>query len=104
MKCFCSGLIFLYFVTYTAIANAQAFDPAQAYQANCFVCHGTGAAHSPEVGDVIEWEIRLEKGFDTLVQNTINGLNSVMPARGLCTDCSDEQLIAIIEYMLAESQ
>lgn len=83
------------------IAN---FDPAQTYQNTCFACHGTGAAHAPEVGDVIEWEIRLEKGLDTLVKNTISGLNGIMPAKGLCVDCSDEQLKAIVEYMLENSE
>jgi len=37
------------------------------------------------------------------VQSTINGLNGMMPARGLCTDCSDEQLKAIVDYMLDQS-
>ena len=32
-------------------AEDSAFDAEQAYQATCFACHGTGAAHSPEVGD-----------------------------------------------------
>lgn len=89
------------------IASAQEadnFDPAQTYQNTCFACHGTGAAHAPEVGDIIEWEIRLEKGLDTLVQNTISGLNGVMPAKGLCVDCSDDQLKAIVEYMLESSE
>jgi cytochrome c5 len=85
-------------------ADADDFDAAQAYQSTCFACHGTGAAHSPEVGDVIEWEIRLEKGMDTLVQSAIKGLNGIMPPRGLCADCSDDQLKAIVEYMVAESQ
>lgn len=85
-------------------AEADGFDPAQTYQNTCFACHGTGAAHAPEVGDVIEWEIRLEKGLDTLVQNTISGLNGVMPAKGLCVDCSDDQLKAIVEYMLENSE
>jgi len=85
-------------------AEEEKFDAEEAYQATCFACHGTGAAHSPEVGDVIEWEIRLEKGLDTLVQSTINGLNGIMPPRGLCADCSDEQLKAIVEYMIASSQ
>ncbi|MFT5937702.1 MAG: cytochrome c5, partial [Pseudohongiellaceae bacterium] len=84
--------------------EADSFDPAQTYQNTCFACHGTGAAHAPEVGDVIEWEIRLEKGLDTLVQNTISGLNGVMPAKGLCVVCSDEQLKAVVEYMLEHSE
>lgn len=85
-------------------AENENFDAAAKYQSTCFACHGTGAAHAPEVGDVIEWEIRLEKGLETLVQNTITGLNGIMPARGLCTDCSDDQLQQIVEFMLESSQ
>ncbi|MFT4863469.1 MAG: cytochrome c5 [Pseudohongiellaceae bacterium] len=85
-------------------AESESFDATAKYQSTCFACHGTGAAHAPEVGDVIEWEIRLDKGLETLVQNTISGLNGIMPARGLCTDCSDDQLKQIVEYMLENSQ
>lgn len=98
-----AGLISIWLVPATA-AESENLDPAQVYQNTCFACHGTGAAHAPEVGDVIEWEIRLEKGLDTLVQNTISGLNGIMPARGLCVDCSDEDLRAVVEYMLEESE
>lgn len=85
-------------------AEAEEFDAAAKYQSTCYACHGTGAAHAPEVGDVIEWEIRLDKGMDTLLKNTIAGLNGIMPPRGLCTDCSDDNLKAIIEYMLENSK
>lgn len=98
------ALLLISWLTPAIAAESENFDPAQVYQNTCFACHGTGAAHAPEVGDVIEWEIRLEKGLDTLVQNTINGLNGIMPARGLCVDCSDEDLKAIVEYMLEESE
>ena len=86
------------------VAETENFDAQAKYESTCFACHGTGAAHSPEVGDVIEWEIRLEKGLDSLVQNTIKGLNGIMPPRGLCTDCSDADLKAIVEYMLESSK
>ncbi len=85
-------------------AEAEEFDAAAKYQSTCYACHGTGAAHAPEVGDIIEWEIRLEKGMDTLLRNTIAGLNGIMPPRGLCTDCSDDNLKSIIEYMLENSK
>lgn len=90
--------------TLALAADAGKFDAETAYKNTCAACHDTGAAHAPEVGDVIEWEIRLDKGMDTLVQSTINGLNGIMPQRGLCTDCSDDDLKAIVEYMLASSQ
>jgi cytochrome c5 len=102
-KCLLGGAAVLTTAT-TMAADAEAFDAEAKYQATCFACHGTGAAHSPEVGDVIEWEIRLEKGLDTLLQSTINGLNGIMPRRGLCADCSDEDLRAIVEYMLESSK
>ena len=84
--------------------ESENFDAATKYQTTCFACHGTGQAHAPVVGDIIEWEIRLEKGLETLLQSTINGLNGIMPARGLCTDCSDDDLKAIVQYMIDESQ
>ena len=101
-----SGIIIFYshFFFAAAAEESEAFDAASKYQSTCFACHGTGQAHAPVVGDIIEWEIRLEKGFETLVNNTINGLNGIMPARGLCADCSDEQLENIVEYMLSESK
>ena len=94
---------FLLVMTQVNAAEDDRFDAEKTYQATCFACHGTGAAHSPEVGDQIEWEIRMDKGMDTLVQNTISGLNGIMPPRGLCATCSDEQLRAIVEFMVQSS-
>lgn len=85
-------------------AESENFEAAATYQTTCYACHSAGQAHAPIVGETIEWEIRLEKGMETLVQNTIEGLNGVMPARGLCTVCSDEELKAIVEYMIEQSQ
>jgi cytochrome c5 len=85
-------------------AEADDFDVAQVYQTRCYACHGTGAAQAPLLGDVIEWEVRLEKGLDTVVQNAINGLNGSMPPRGLCAECSDENLKAIVDYMIEMSK
>ena len=85
-------------------AESENSDAAATYQLVCYACHGTGQAHAPIVGEAIEWEIRLEKGMDTLVKNTIEGLNGVMPARGFCAVCSDENLKAIVEYMIEQSQ
>jgi cytochrome c oxidase cbb3-type subunit 3 len=42
---------------------------------------------------------RAGKGLDMLTQNAINGLNA-MPARGGRSDLSDEQIRAIVEYMI----
>ncbi len=84
---------------------SDGFNPEQKYMASCFACHSTGAAGAPKVGDgmAAEWEPRLEKGLDAMVVNTINGLNT-MPAKGLCFDCTDDDLRAIVEYMIETSE
>ena len=81
------------------------FNPEQKYMASCFACHSTGAAGAPKVGDgmAAEWGPRLEKGLEAMVANTVNGLNT-MPAKGLCFDCTDDDLRAIVEYMIETSQ
>ena len=89
---------------YLIAAESGNFNAAATYQSTCYACHGAGQAHAPIVGEAIEWEIRLEKGIDALVKNTIEGLNGVMPARGLCIVCSDEDLKALVEYMIEQSQ
>ena len=83
---------------------SEGFNAEQKYMASCFACHSTGAAGAPKVGAGMsaEWEPRLEKGLDAVVQNAINGVNT-MPAKGLCFDCSDEDLRAIVEYMVDTS-
>jgi len=83
---------------------SDGFNPEQKYMASCFACHSTGAAGAPKVGDgmAVEWEPRLEKGLDAVVANTVNGLNT-MPAKGLCFDCTDDDLRAIVQYMIETS-
>ena len=85
-----------------AEAAASAFDAAGAYQMSCNACHGTGAAGAPMLGDTGAWEVRMEKGMDALMSNVINGIGA-MPARGICMACSDDDLQAIVNYMLTQN-
>lgn len=82
----------------------EGFDAERTYMQSCFACHSSGAAGAPRVGNVEDWAARIEKGMDTLVLNTINGLGGVMPAKGLCFTCSDADLKAIVEYMVEKSK
>ena len=82
-------------------AAASDFDAAGVYQTSCNACHGTGAAGAPMLGDAGAWEARMEKGMDALMSNVINGVGA-MPARGICMTCSDGDLQAVVNYMLAQ--
>ena len=80
--------------------TAWAADAPPKYQSSCFACHSSGAAGAPKTGDVAAWEPRLAKGMDTLVESVKKGLNG-MPPTGLCGDCTDEEIVALIEFMAA---
>ncbi len=84
---------------------SDGFNAETTYMASCFACHSTGAAGAPKVGagNAEVWETRLEKGLDAVVANAINGLNT-MPAKGLCFTCTDADLRAVVEYMIASSK
>jgi cytochrome c5 len=86
-----------------AQASGGDFDPARTYTQSCAACHNSGAAGAPRFGNSEEWSARLEKGFDMLVQHTIEGFNNIMPPRGMCFDCTDEQLAEVVQYVLDES-
>ena len=84
------------------IEVASEFDAEAAYQMSCNACHGTGAAGAPMLGDSGAWEPRLDKGMEALMSNVVNGVGA-MPARGICMTCSDDDLQAIVDYMLAQN-
>jgi cytochrome c5 len=37
--------------------------------------------------------------MEAVMANAINGINA-MPAKGMCMDCSDDNLVSLVEYML----
>jgi cytochrome c5 len=78
---------------------ASDFDVEATYNQSCMACHTTGAAGAPVLGDTEAWNERLEKGMDQVLANAINGIGA-MPARGLCMSCSDDDLQALIDYMI----
>lgn len=92
--------------TAPAGAAAAATEPMaadQIYQNKCLACHGTGAAGAPKMGDAAAWAPRIAQGMDTLLTHATNGLNA-MPPKGLCMECSADDLKAVIEYMVQNSQ
>jgi len=89
-------------VAEAAPAKAAAFDGSldaeMIYNTVCAACHTTAVLGAPKPGSE-EMSLRAENGMDSLMQNATNGLNT-MPPRGGRPDLSDEQLKAVIEFML----
>lgn len=80
-------------------------DPETVYSTYCFACHGTGANNAPVLGNAEHWAPRIAKGIDVLYESAINGFNNgAMPPKGLCMDCSDDEIKATVDHILAQSQ
>ena len=75
----------------------------EVYADACAACHDSGAAGAPKIGDSGAWSDRISKGDDTLYDHAINGFNA-MPAKGGCSDCSDEEIQNAVDHMVAESK
>lgn len=85
------------------VAEGAAGRAAEDIYKKCTVCHATGAAGAPKLGDAAAWAPRVEQGMATLYDHAIKGFNG-MPAKGLCFDCTDEELKAAVDYMVDESK
>lgn len=93
-------------VATSAVASAGSGEPRSGedvYNAACMACHGTGAAGAPKIGDPAAWAERIAQGNDSLYEHAINGLNG-MPAKGLCMDCSEEEIQVAVDFMVEKSQ
>ncbi len=73
------------------------------YKTKCSVCHASGVAGAPKLGDAAAWAPRAEKGIDALLATAITGIRA-MPPKGTCMDCSDNELKVSIQYMLDASK
>ena len=71
------------------------------YNFSCINCHAYGMAGSPKTGDKAAWAPRLVKGTPVLVTHVVNGYGG-MPQKGTCTTCSEAELRAAVDYMLAK--
>ena len=73
------------------------------YNGHCAACHGTGAAGAPKFGNAADWKPRIAKGEATLLKHALGGFNA-MPPKGMCMDCSDDEIKGAIEYMISHSK
>lgn len=88
-----------------AAAGGAPRSGEEVYNAACMACHSTGAAGAPKVGDAAAWAPHIAKGKDVLYNSAINGVPGTgMMAKGGCVACSDEEIHAAVDFMIAGSQ
>jgi cytochrome c5 len=90
--------------TATAINTGSPRSGRQVYEYKCSACHDKNTQGAPMPGDNYEWSARYQKGLDVLINHTLDGFNQgLMPSRGGCKDCNEQELTNAIIYMLKTS-
>jgi cytochrome c5 len=75
----------------------------EVYDSFCTTCHAVGVMSAPKLGNAGDWGPRAAKGKDTLYGHALNGFNS-MPAKGMCSACSEDEIKAAVDYMVDNSK
>lgn len=86
----------------TSVASSEPAAPRsgeKVYNTYCVACHGTGAAGAPLKGDAELWAPRIATGKEQLIKHALEGFNA-MPARGTCANCSDDEIVATVEFLI----
>ena len=85
------------------VAYGGTTDGSVIFNNLCTGCHTSGAGGAPTL-DKAHWVARLPKGVDTLHKHAIEGFTGtagVMPAKGGNPALTNEQVIATVDWMLA---
>lgn len=77
-------------------------DGKHIYDENCSVCHASGFKNAPKPGDKEAWKPIIDKGFLNAYSNVVEGRKG-HPSRGACPQCTDNELLAAVKYMMQQS-
>ena len=71
------------------------------------MCHQTGVAGAPKLGDKADWGPRIAQGKDTLYKHATEGFNGnkgAMPAKGGNPALKDDEIKTIVDFMVSKSE
>ena len=81
-----------------------AASPGQAvYKKACAMCHDSGVAGAPKLGDKEVWAPLIAGGMNGLYESAING-KGTMPARGGHKSLTDDEVKDAVDYLVEESK
>lgn len=77
------------------------------FKGTCAMCHQTGAAGAPIVGNKDDWGPRIAQGAPTLYDHALKGFTGkkgAMPAKGANPSLSDDDVKAGVDYMVSKAK
>ena len=83
--------------------NGPVRSGKQVYEYACKTCHDRTTQGAPLPDDDIEWGMRARKGMNVLMKHVREGYKDLMPEKGGCRNCSEEELLASVLYILETS-
>lgn len=91
-----------------AAAVAEVSNPAgeKTFKSVCSMCHQSGAAGAPVLGNKNDWSPRIAQGKDTLYKHALEGFSGqkgAMPAKGGNPSLSDADVKAAVDFMVAKA-
>ncbi len=72
------------------------------YEQFCAMCHDSGAADAPIIGNKAQWAKYLKEGMDTVYKKGIEGVGAMPPKGG--ASISDAQFKSIVDYIVKKSK
>jgi cytochrome c5 len=90
-----------------AVDDEHLVKGEKVYKATCALCHQTGSAGAPPLGNKDEWGPRIAQGMPTLYDHTLKGFTGkkgTMPAKGANSSLSDDDVKAGVEYMVSKAK
>lgn len=87
-------------------ADNQASAGEGVFKKVCSMCHQTGAAGAPKLGDKSDWGPRIAQGKDTLYKHALEGFNGAkgaMPAKGGNPSLSDDEVKSAVDFMVGKA-
>ena len=82
-----------------ATTAALSADGKAVYDTTCVVCHASGVANAPKLGDKAAWGPRMAAGKAALLASVVKGKGAMPPKAG--TTLKDDELADAIDYMLS---
>lgn len=94
------SLVLLISIGLLSLSNQASAERSgeQVYKSICMSCHMPGVAGAPKPGDATAWNARYDGDLEQLLAGAKRGKN-VMPPKGSCGNCTDDELRAAINFM-----
>ncbi len=91
----------------SVVADEHTQKGEKVFKATCFMCHQTGAAGAPIMGNKDDWGPRIAQGMPTLYEHALKGFTGTkgtMPPKGANPSLSDDDVKAGVDYMVSKAK